>query len=166
MINVGLQSIASIVDYIIDNRMACSIFLLPLFIFDYLEDLGNVFANLVFRYVIYLAVRNNDGLKHEFFVWKDSWTIKDNREDFIYSVTFINLVYNRSYLLIEYPDLTSLDMVESDDYYLEQFFDETKAHVLCLTELKLVTKNFTCEVTRCNCTKVKRLILDSSFDNS
>ena len=65
--NIGLQDVTSIVNYVCDERAACSIFSLP-FEFDYLKDLGNKFPNIVFSYVTYLHVKDNDPFRHEFFV--------------------------------------------------------------------------------------------------
>ncbi|CAF4436170.1 unnamed protein product, partial [Rotaria magnacalcarata] len=72
----------------------------------------------------------------------------------------------------EYPHLTSLDVSHGHQDYLEQFLNETKAYVPCLTELKalypnlkIVTNNFTREETRRNCAKVKQLIFFEQLDN-
>ena len=51
-------------------------------------------------------------------------------------------------------------------YYVEQFLNETKTHLPCLTELNLskyedlriVTNDFTRKETRRNCANVRRLI--------
>ncbi|CAF4789298.1 unnamed protein product [Rotaria sp. Silwood1] len=62
--------------------------------------------------------------------------------------------------IIEYPHLTILDLENADKDYVEQFLNETKAYVPCLTklgvfvhDLKVVTKDFTREETRRNCAK-------------
>ena len=63
--------------------------------------------------------------------------------------------------MVEYLNLTSLGVSCSSQDYLDQFLNETKASVPCLIvltvcyrDLKIVTENFTREVTRGNCSKV------------
>ncbi|CAF1249740.1 unnamed protein product [Rotaria sordida] len=65
--NIGQQHATSIVNYVSTDKAACSIFSLP-FAFDYLEHLGNAFPNIVFTYVTYLLVEDDDPFKHEFFI--------------------------------------------------------------------------------------------------
>jgi hypothetical protein len=48
--NIGQQHVASIVNYISTEQILCSIFSLP-FTFDHLEDIGNIFPNVIFSYV-------------------------------------------------------------------------------------------------------------------
>ncbi|CAF5152232.1 unnamed protein product [Rotaria magnacalcarata] len=66
--------------------------------------------------------------------------------------------------IIEYPHLTILDVQYAHRDYVEQFLNETKTFIPCLTEfevsvdhLKAVTKDFTREETQRNCAKVKRI---------
>ena len=66
--------------------------------------------------------------------------------------------------IIEYPHLTILDVEYAHRDYVEQFLNETKAFIPCLTEfevsvhdLKAVTKDFTRKETRRNCAKVKNI---------
>jgi hypothetical protein len=56
-------------------------------------------------------------------------------------------------------------MEKANTHYMKHFLNETKTHLLRLTEwkvdyddLKMLTKNFTQDETRRNCAKVKRLI--------
>jgi hypothetical protein len=72
--------------------------------------------------------------------------------------------------IIEYRHLTRLDVRDAHIDYVEQFLNETKAFIPCLTEfevsahhLKAVTKNFTRKETRRNCATVKRIDALGSF---
>jgi hypothetical protein len=75
-------------------------------------------------------------------------------------------VDNNPYLIVEYPHLISLDLIDADSYYLDQFLNETKTYLPHLTELKVmydflkdVTENFTRDATRRNCAEVKRFLV-------
>ena len=79
--------------------------------------------------------------------------------------------HSRSYPVIEYLHLTSLDVTRCHEDYLDQFLNETKAYIPCLTklsvsasELKKVTKDFTKETTRRNCANLKELLIDPMID--
>ncbi|CAF1398240.1 unnamed protein product [Rotaria sordida] len=168
--NIGLQDVTSIVNYVCDSRAACSIFSLP-FQFDYLKDLGNKFPNIVFSYVTYLDVKDNDPFRHEFFV-RIARSFPLLKYLCIYNVGSslpVDLMTFSSdncqlYSTIEYPHLTTLDLSYAHREYVEQFLNETKTYMPCLTELFVmardlivVTKNFTRNETRRNCAKVKTL---------
>ncbi|CAF4001209.1 unnamed protein product [Rotaria sp. Silwood1] len=71
------------------------------------------------------------------------------------------------YSIIEYPNLTKLNIKFVDNYYIEQFLLDTKTHAPYLTEievfydqLRTVTENFTRDATRHNCANIKRLIFE------
>ncbi|CAF3204472.1 unnamed protein product [Rotaria socialis] len=178
LINIGQHNTATIVNYLSRCTAECSIFSLP-FTFDYLRYLGNIFPNIVFNYVTYLLVEDHDAFGHEFFVRiaRSFPLLKHlhilNIQPQLSSNLTLSSDHCQSYSIIEYPHLTSLDVICSLTDYLEQFLDETKASVPCLTELevsyrylKTVTNNFTREETRRNCAKVKKLIAIEQFDNS
>ena len=168
--NIGQQHVTSIVNYIQDGIAACSIFSLP-FEFDYLEDLGNKFPNIVFSYVTYLLVEDTNPFKHEFFIRiARSFPLLKylrifNRESQVLDGLMTFSSDNcQLHSIIEYPHLTRLDVRYAHRDYVEQFLNETKAFIPCLTEfevsahhLKAVTKNFTRKETRRNCAKVKRI---------
>ncbi|CAF2163161.1 unnamed protein product [Rotaria magnacalcarata] len=164
LINTRQQNTTSIINNLGTCIVECSIFSLP-FSFDYLLYLGNIFSYIVFNYVTYLLVQDRDGFKHEFFVriTRSFPLLKYLR---MYNIKpQVSSDRSQSYSMIEYPHLMSLDVVYSNKCYLEQFLNETKACVPCLTELavshydlKIVTNNFTREETRRNCAKVKQLI--------
>jgi hypothetical protein len=175
--NIGLQHVISMVNYVtsIDNfaygvRAACSIFSLP-FQFDYLKDLGNKFPNIVFSYVTYLLVQDIGPFEHEFFmriarsfpllkhlcIWNTESQVLDGRMTFSSDNCQLHSI-------IEYPHLTILDVQYAHSDYVEQFLNETKTFIPCLTKfavfvdhLKAVTKDFTREETRRNCAKVKTI---------
>ncbi|CAF0910564.1 unnamed protein product [Rotaria sordida] len=179
LINIGRQNATSIVNYISVYTVVCSIVSLP-FTFDYLVSLGNIFPNIVFSYVTYLQVQDFDAFRHEFFVRiaRSFPLLKYLRIFNIESQLLADLLtfssdHSQSYSMVEYPHLTSLDVAYSHKDYLEQFLNETKAYVPCLTELtvchrhlKIVTENFTREATRRNCTQVKQLIIIQPLDHS
>ena len=75
-----------------------------------------------------------------------------------------NLNNNHSDEIAQYTHLIYLDMFCVSFNYLEQFLNERKTYVPCLTKLKviysnlrIVTNDFTREETRRNCGKIKRL---------
>ena len=168
--NIGQQHVTSIVNNIQDGIAACSILSLP-FQFDYLKHLGNKFPNIVSNYVTYLLVEDANPFKHEFFIRiARSFPLLNylrvfNRESQVLDglMTFSS---NNCQLhsIIEYHRLTRLDVKDAHKDYVEQFLNETKAFLPCLTEfevsaydLKAVTKNFTRQETRRNCAKVERI---------
>ncbi|CAM4815973.1 unnamed protein product [Rotaria magnacalcarata] len=165
--NIGQQHATSIVNYVSTDKAACSIFSLP-FAFDYLEHLGNVFPNIVFSYVTYLLVEDDDPFKHEFFIRiaRSFPLLKYLRIFNIESAVLCDLMTfesgnSGSHSIVEYSDLTSLDVRYGHRDYVEQFLNETKTYAPCLTELgvvdihlKTVTKNFTRDETRHNCVKI------------
>jgi hypothetical protein len=86
-----------------------------------------------------------------------------------------NLVHNNSefYPTVEYPNLISLCLQFSCIDYYDQFLNERKTYLPHLTkltveyyELSFVTKNFTRKRTRCNCTKITELNLDTIIVHS
>jgi hypothetical protein len=179
LINIGRQNTISIVNYVSAYIVACSIFSLP-FEFDYLSDLGNMFPNIIFSYVTYLLVRDTDVFRHEFFVriarsfpLLKYLRIFNFESQLLADLLTLSSDHSQSYSMVKYPHLTSLDVAYCHENYLEQFLNETKAYVPCLTKLtvdhrhlKSVTENFTREATRCNCAKVKQLIIIQRLDNS
>ena len=178
LINIGQQNVATIVNYLSSCTAECSILSLP-FTFDYLSYLGNIFPNIVFNYVTYLHVEDNDAFRHEFFVRIArsfpllKYLVIANIERQVSAEMKLSSDHIQSYSMIEYPHLTSLHVSWSHKDYLEQFLNETKAYVPCLTELevnyrhlKIVTNNFTREETRRNCAIVKQLITIEPLDNS
>jgi hypothetical protein len=160
-----VNCVNSVVNFAYGNRVACSIFSLP-FEFDYLGVLGNQFPDIVFSYVTYLHIRDIDSFEHEFFmrIARSFPLLKHLCIWNIQSQVLDGLMTFSSDSIIEYPHLTILDVKFAHRDYVEQFLNETKAFVPCLTEfgvcaddLKAVTKDFTREETRRNCAKVKKV---------
>ena len=177
--HIRQQNTTSMVNYPSPLGAECSIFSLP-FTFDYLHNLGNIFPNIVFAYVTYLYLNDYYAFRHEFFVritrsfplLKYLHIINPSSQAFADLFTSSSN-HSQSYSIIEYPHLMSLDVSCSYSDYLEQFLNETKAYVPCLTDLtvnhlqlRMVTKNLTREETRRNCAKVKRLIFFDQWNNS
>lgn len=179
-INIGRQNVASIMNYVYSFRVVYSTFSLP-FAFDYLVDVGNMFPDIIFSRVTYLVVNDSEVFKHEFFVRiaRSFPLLKHlcilNMESPLLADRIASILsgYIPSYSVVKYLHLTSLDVSYCCPDYLDQFLNETKAYVPCLTvltvgyyELKKVTENFTREATRHNCTKVKRLIIPRGLDHA
>ncbi|CAF2812074.1 unnamed protein product [Rotaria sp. Silwood2] len=166
-INIGQHHVASIVNYINDTQIVCSIFSIP-FTFDRLEDIGNIFPNITFSCVTYLLVQDVVPFNHEFFVRvvRAFPLLKTFRIFNCESQSLCNINSSESYEIAKYPYLTYLDMLGADINYIEQFLNEKKTYVPHLTKLKvvynslrIVTNNFTREETRYNCAKIKRLLM-------
>jgi len=172
-INIGHQQrIANVINYSNSRQAVCSIFSLP-FTFDILHDIGSTFPDTVFKYVTNLWVEDVVPFNHEFFIrvarsfpLLDKLHVKNLK---LQSSCYINSVSsndNQSYSIAKYPYLTSLGVINGNIDNVEEFLNETNASVPCLTklvinynDLKIVTKNFTREETRRNCTKIKQLFL-------
>jgi hypothetical protein len=158
------------VNYIHRNLAACSIFSLPLQ-FDYLQDLGNNFPDIVFSYVTCLYVEDINPFKHEFFIriarsfpLLKFLGIFNEKPPVLHDVMAFSSDHCQLYSTIEYPHLSILDVRLAHSAYAEQFLNETKTKIPYLTELrvmvshlKFVTKDFTRKETRRNCVKVKKL---------
>jgi hypothetical protein len=170
LINIEQQHATSIVNYVSTDKAACSIFSLP-FAFDYLEHLGNVFPNIVFSYVTYLLVEDDDPFKHEFFIriarsfpLLKYLRIFNKESQVLDGLMTFSSDNCQLHSIIEYLHLARLDVRYAHRDYVEQFLNETKAFIPCLTEfevtlyhLKAVTKDFTRKETRRNCANVERI---------
>jgi hypothetical protein len=163
--NIDQPHVARIVNYMDPANIACSIFSIP-FTFYHLDDIGNTFPNIIFSYVTYLSMRDVIPFNHELFIrvargfpLLTTFRIWNNR-----SQSVCDLNSNDSDEIAHYTHLTSLDIWYADIDYLEQFLDERKTYVPCLTNLKVfyqnltfITNHFAREETRRNCAKIKRL---------
>ncbi|CAF3995893.1 unnamed protein product, partial [Adineta steineri] len=172
--NIGLQHVSNMVNYVTcfvnfvyGVRAACSIFSLP-FEFNYLQDLGNNFPNIVFSCVTYLLIQDTIPFEHEFFMriarsfpLLKHLCIRNRESQQLNGLVTFSSDNCQLHSIIEYPHLTILDVRSSHIDYAEQFLNETKTFIPCLTEieasfsghLKAVTKDFTREETRRNCAK-------------
>jgi hypothetical protein len=167
--NIKHQQVACMVDYFVPMIIMCRVFSLP-FKFHLLEDITNNIPNIVFNSVTDLKLRDKDPFKHEFFVrltqafpFLQSLSIWNIRPPFLRFDEF-HLADKDWCSIVEYPHLISLDIKETNAYYVENFLNETKTHLPRLTklkvdydDLKMVTKNFTRYETQRNCARVKQL---------
>ncbi len=169
--NIRQENVASIVNYFHYNKASCAIFSLP-FAFDRLLQIGNKFPNIIFNHVTYLYIQDIEVLRHEFFIrLAQSFPVLkflglrncQPQSSFDERGNLVEL--NPSKSIIEYPHLTSLDVRYTFVDYADQFLNETKACVPCLTQLDIysihledITNNFTRDDTRRNCAKIKRLL--------
>ncbi|CAF3686864.1 unnamed protein product [Rotaria sp. Silwood1] len=116
LVNIGQQNATSIINYHTTYAVACSIFSLP-FAFDYLEDVGNIFPNIVFSYVKCLLVQDNDAFRHEFFVriaqsfpLLEYLRIFNIESQLLVDPLTLSSDHSQSYSMVEYLHLTSLDV--------------------------------------------------------
>ncbi|CAF1473202.1 unnamed protein product [Rotaria sordida] len=169
--NIKHRQMACLIDDYSCMKLVCRVFSLP-FKFDRLENITNNIPNIVFNSVSHLKLRDKYPFKHEFFirVARGFPFLKSLSIDTVLAPNWRSHEYHRYHIdwcsIIEYPHLISLDVYSANSYYAEHFLNETKTHLPRLTELKIryedlemVTKNFTRNETRCNCAKVKRLIV-------
>ena len=176
--NIELNNVTSMVNNVSDKKAVCSIFSLP-FKFDYLKELGNKFPNIQFSYVTYLHVKDNEPFRHEFFV-RIARSFPLLKYLAIYNVQSLlsaDLLTSSSencqlYSTIEYPHLTTLHTWGAHRDYLEQFLNETKTSMPCLTQLitlvrnlAVVTNHFTRRETRRHCAQVKTLYSPEVLSN-
>ncbi|CAF4923557.1 unnamed protein product [Rotaria sp. Silwood1] len=155
-----------------DTAIKYHVFSLP-FMFDYLPFIDNKFLNIIFNHVIRLEVDDGIPFEHEFFmrISLSFPSLKLLRVLNLKPQTSIssNLSSNDNQLhstIIEFPYLTSLNLLSAHYDYVDQFLNDKKARLPCLTKLavsddklRIVTKEFTNERTRLNCMKVKQLNL-------
>ncbi|CAF4495167.1 unnamed protein product [Rotaria sp. Silwood2] len=162
------QQMECIVNYL-NLTGTCHIFSLP-FMFDYLECIGNTFPSIIFNHVRRLWIHDEIPFNHEFFIriacsfplLKELYVMNDEPQSSILDT--LNSNDNQlSSTIIEYPYLISLDISNCHIDYIEEFLNDTKIrlpHLMKLTvnydKLIIVTENFTRDVTRLNCTKVKK----------
>jgi hypothetical protein len=166
--NIRNQQVGCILTYIA-SRAICHVFSLP-YMFDRLEYIGNIFLPMVFTNVRRLSVHDKLPFQHEFFVriarffpllkQLHVWNSKSQQ----ILLDKENSIGNELNSNVEYRHLISLSLFLSHIDYVEQFLNETKIHLPCLTKLDVdydqlttVTENFTRNLTRVNCANVKQL---------
>ena len=169
--NIKHRQIGSLIDYGNCRNLICRVFSLP-FKFARLKDITNNIPNIVSNFVTHLKLRDKYPFKHELFI-RITRSFPFLKSLSINTILAPNWRANEYHLrdidwcsIVEYPYLSSLDIESANSYYAEHFLNETKTHLPGLTELKIryedlemVTKNFTRNETRRNCTKVNRLIV-------
>ncbi|CAF3209201.1 unnamed protein product [Rotaria sp. Silwood2] len=143
------------------------------FALRYFTNIGNIFPKTVFKYVTYLLVEDILPFNHEFFIrvgqafpLLNIFRVINEELQSCCNFNTFSSDNNRSNPIAEYPHLTVLDLRNAHFDYVEQFLNETKTYLPCLTELtvfytnlRIATENFTREETRRNCAKVKQLFI-------
>jgi hypothetical protein len=142
----------------------CHVFSFP-FMFDQLTDVGNTFPSIVFNHVRILTVHDSIPFQDEFFL-RLSYSFP-----LLEQLCVINLKPQSSLsdqsnvnVYVKYPHLTFLSLRDVHIDYLEQFLNDTKTSLPCLTQLtadynylRIVTENFTRDRTRASCANVIKL---------
>ena len=155
-----------------------NVFTIP-FEFTKLMYIGSKFPNIIFNNVIELWVHDEVQFEHEFFL-RIAQAFPLLKCFYVSDLTLlpddVNKLFDNVQLhkIVEYPHLTSLNIIKIGTYYVEQFLNETKTHLPCLAELRLskyedlriVTKDFTRAETRQNCANVTRLIIERQIVGS
>jgi hypothetical protein len=166
--NFSDNQIICCVNYFLEeNEGECHIYTYPYTLTSY-ENITNNFTGGLFTCVSRVSLYDERPFEHEFFI-----RIAQSFP-FMTSLTIINRhaqndkqcrklkKKNQDLFIIEYPHLKHLDLNETHDDYVEQLLLDTKT---CLPydvnlhidykSLKRVTYNFTRNITRINCAKVR-----------
>jgi hypothetical protein len=157
--NINHGPVTSIVDYLGTHQAICYVFSLP-FSFHSLQWVSNNFPPIILSSVTHLGLSDIVPFKPEFFIQVARsfpslkyLTVNNIRSPFLkfYKYSFVN---DYSCSIVEYPHLISLNLEFVDSDYVDQFLNESKTHLPCLTELivrlgqlKKVTENFTRDAT-------------------
>ncbi|CAF4495655.1 unnamed protein product [Rotaria sp. Silwood2] len=140
---------------------------------QHVANIVNCINTHVFIYVTYLLVEDILPFNHEFFIrvgqafpLLNIFRVINEELQSCCNFNTFSSDNNRSNPIAEYPHLTVLDLRNAHFDYVEQFLNETKTYLPCLTELtvfytnlRIATENFTREETRRNCAKVKQLFI-------
>ncbi len=170
--NLKHQQVASMVDHFGPFCVIYRAFSLPTK-FNRLTHISNNIPNIVFNSVTHLKLSDKNAFKHEFFVrLARAFPFLKNLSISNINPPFWNFIdphlSDKDWCsIIEYSHLSYLDMKRVDPYYVEQFLNQTKTHLPCLTklkvaydDLKMVTENFTKDEMRRNCGRVEQLIIE------
>lgn len=175
--NIIYQEISNFVQNVY-NTGIYHIFTLP-FQFDNLTYVGNIFPNILYKNVIELLIYDDITFEHEFFQRISQHFPRLRKLNVINSTPSLcdtkvasdDII--QSYEIVEYPHLTFLDISRVNIYYVEEFLNETKIRLPCLTKLRIdyeklrmITKDFIRETTRRNCANVKQLIINTTIVGS
>ena len=162
--------IISCVDYFSYEKIGqCHFYTCPYTMTCY-ENISNKFPGGVFEYVRCVTLFDEHPFEHIFFyriaqafpflsdLTVCNWESQNHKQDQDRNDD------TRDSLIIKFPHLTELDLLEVHDDYIEQFLVDTKTCLPSSTylliemdQLKRVTHNFTRDATRLNCAKVKNL---------
>ncbi|CAF0795699.1 unnamed protein product [Rotaria sordida] len=161
------NQIVSCVDYFpMAEKGQCLIYSYPYRLKHY-DKITNNFSNGFFEHVNEITLFDEHPFEHEFFL-----RIAQSFP-FIKSLTLFNnkpqtkKLYSRSKKnsqdlpIIKYPHLVKLNLIEAHNDYIEQFLIDWKISLtniirfsVCYRPLREVTRNFTRNTTRINCTKL------------
>jgi hypothetical protein len=121
-----------------------------------------MFRICLYKTLFHLSINSSFGLPNLFPLLKNFHIINLKSQSSCNLNTF-SPDNNQSNSIAEFPHLTYLDMLCANINYLEQFLNERKTYVPCLTKLRVVlrnvTNNFTREEMQRNCAKMKQLIM-------
>lgn len=166
--DIGYDQVACFVENDADYSYVFSV---P-FLFDTLSDIGNIFPDLIYSTVTYLFVSDVPRFQHEFFV-RIARCFPMLKSFCIYNPQTVLQLFcpiqphdNQPPSMIEYPHLRKLGIKDVEIDLVEKFLDESRVRLPRLIELAVeyenllcVTENFTRDLTRSTCRKVKRLLL-------
>ncbi len=175
--NVGYEQADCILRYSTTAPLTmCHIFSFP-YAFDRLEMVSNEFPNVIFNNVTFLWVQDSVPFNHEFFlrIAQSFPMLKSlrivNFEPQTSKSAKLKSENNQSYSVVEYPYITTLEIMYVHTDYIEQLLDATKTRLPRLTvliikyhQLKTVTENFTRDAMRLNCMNVQKLSIKEDDD--
>ncbi|CAF1080540.1 unnamed protein product [Adineta steineri] len=154
------------------NTVTYHVFTVP-FKFATLKNIGNIFPNIIFNNVIELWIHDVIPFEHEFFLriaklfpLLKSLFVNDYAPSSYASNQSSHEIHSNT--IARYPHLSSLSIINTGTRYIEQFLNENKTNLPCLTSLRvfyqylrIVTEDFTREATRHNCVNIKQLTIYS-----
>lgn len=171
-----VQNVDGYIDYYQNGTGRCHIYSCP-FTMEYLHDITNNFPGGIFMNVRTLFIF--DGIRpfeHDFFKrishsfpLLNSLTVFNSKQQ---NEKQTRQLYNdeKIFSIIEFPRLSQLNLKDAHFDYVEQFLLDTNTHLPYLDQLKIqyehlvnLTENFTNNVARVNCAKVKHLLLDKKI---
>ncbi len=171
--NIEYKQVDCILGYYLATAM-CHVFSVPC-VFKTIEYIGKTFPQIVVRHVTSLSVHDIVPFQHEYFI-RIARSFPMLRNLCVINFQSQSLVSDRvnsNDSIIEYPYLSSLGLYTCHIDYVEQFLNNTKTYLPRLTELTadyeqltIVTENFTRNITRLNCAKIKELFLERPLVHS
>ena len=128
--------------------------------FEELKYIGNTFPSIIFSHVRRLTMRDDVPFQHEFFN-RIAWSLPMLKYLCLINIhsqsqilNKLNSNDNQFNSIVKYPYLIWFRVEDVDIDYVEQFLNETKTHLPCLTKLtvsydhlRFVTENFTRDAT-------------------
>ena len=168
-IHFPINPIVSYVDYFPEaRRCQCHIYSYPSLV-EYYDEITNKFPGGLFTNVRHVSLYDEHPFEHEFFVRiQKSFPFMERLRVFNHKPQNSKQSYQSNNIqsldIIKYSFVNELDLDNVHDDYIEQFLCYTKTDfqndlVLYVKydSLERVTRNFTTEITRRNCGKIKKL---------